>query len=380
MNQFLRIYPQSLFERNYGGDLPIHIACRQGAGKDIIKIMLEKGVGTSKETDCEGRLPLHLAACSSDIHLNSIQDLITYNEKAARTPDDFGLLPLHWACTKNATAGSVETIIKIYPYAIEHKDVYGKLPMDRLEKSSNPEKARIVELLSRDVSSWSSAMLSTIVELSSKIAAAEKMKEESKEKERECKVLMDQNTRSFNEINALVEKIHDMQDQFVHKVRTLKRAHAVDLQQQKQQYEEETMVLGSEKDFAEKKSQDLKILVDELVEQLKIQKSLVDEKEVSRVELKKKAMELLSKIEGTQKEIEMRSEDTENLKMYQVKLKYEIEKRDQHIENLTERRDSYDIYSERDSRLAYDDHRRGKFDSDIPKTFECVRINEDESY
>ena len=76
----------------------------------------------------------------------------------------------------------------------------------------------------------------------------------------------------------------------------------------------------------------------------------------------------------------MRSEDTENLKMYQVKLKYEIEKRDQHIENLTERRDSYDIYSERDSRLAYDDHRRGKFDSDIPKTFECVRINEDESY
>lgn len=171
-----------------------------------------------------------------------------------------------------------------------------------------------------------------------------------------------------------------MQDQFVHKVRTLKRAHAVDLQQQKQQYEEETMVLGSEKDFAEKKSQDLKILVDELVEQLKIQKSLVDEKEVSRVELKKKAMELLSKIEGTQKEIEMRSEDTENLKMYQVKLKYEIEKRDQHIENLTERRDSYDIYSERDSRLAYDDHRRGKFDSDIPKTFECVRINEDESY
>ena len=360
--------------------MPIHIACRQGAGKNIIKIMLEKGIGTSKETDCEGRLPLHLAACSSDIHVNSIQDLVKYNEKAARTPDDFGLLPLHWACTKNATPLTVETIIKVYPYAIEHKDVYGKLPMDRLEKSSNPEKAKIVELLSRDVSSWSSAMLSTIVELSSKIADAEKIQEECKERERECNVLMDQNNRSFHEINTLMEKIQDMQDQFVHKIRTLERAHAYELHEQKQEYNREIIALQSEKDFAEKKSQDLKILVDELVEQLKIQKGLVEEKEVSRAELKKKAMELLTKIEHTQKEMEEKNEDNEHLKMYQVKLKYEIEKRDQHIENLSVRR-GHDVYSERASRMRdYDDTPRGMFDSDIPRTFECVRIDEDESY
>lgn len=382
VNQLLRIYPRSLYERNYGGDLPIHIACRQGAGKDIIKLMLEKGVGTAKETDGEGRLPLHVAACSSDIHLNTIQDIITYNEKAARTPDDFGLLPLHWACTKNGSASTVEAIIKVYPYAVEQKDVYGKLPIDRLEKSSNPHRAKIAEMLSRDVSSWTNAMLSTIVELSSKIDAAEKMKEKSKEKERAFKELIDQNTRSIEEINHLMEKNQEIKDDFAYEIRKMEKSYQMEINAMTHKFEMETMNILGEKDFAEKKCEDLKVLVDELVTQLKIQKGLVDQKEVSRIELKKKSLELLNKIEEAQQEIEARCEDNETLKMDHVKLKYEIEKRDQQIENMAMRR-SYDYRDTRERRTRTYGERCGAPSENvdgIPRTFECVRILEDESY
>lgn len=383
VNQLVRIHPKCLSERNYGGDLPIHIACRQGAGKDIIKIMVEKGIETTKETDCEGRLPLHLAVCSSGIHVNSIQDIITYNEKAARTPDDFGLLPLHWACTKDATATVVETIIKIYPYAVEHKDTYGHLPIDRIKKSRNPEKAKIVELLTRDVSSWSSAMMSTIVELSSKIAAANKMEEQCISMDNRCKTLMDQNNRSFNEINGLVEKIHAMQDQFAREMRMIKGAHKNDIQKLQYDFEHEASALRRDKEDAEKKSSDLKILVDELVQQLKIQKAALDEKEGARAGLKKKAMGLLSKIEEAQKEIEARNEESEGLKMYHLKLKYEIEKRDQHIEIMTDKKNAYNDYDSYDgSQMRSTRHfgQEGKYGTDIPRTFECARVQEEDSY
>jgi len=354
--------------------------------------MLEKASETTKVTDCEGRLPLHLAACNSGIHINSIQDLIIYNERAIRTPDDFGLLPLHWACTKDAPANIVETIIKAFPYAVEKLDSYNRLPMDRIKASKNPEKARIIELLSREVTSWSSAMMSTIVELSSKMAAAEKKELEYKLKEGECKVLFDQNNRSFNEINLLTEEIFHLKEQFVDKLMTLKKNHAVDLRIQQENNSEDIVGLRKEKEEVEKKAEDLKILVDELVEKLRIHKSLVDLKEDGRKELKLKAHALVKRLEEAKRELEEKSEENEALKMNVVRLNYEIQKRDQHIQNLSGRsgHDGFDPYEgmgmDYRSRAPYDagrdDDRNGGsiYDDEIPRTFECVRIKDDESY
>lgn len=389
VSQLLRIYPNSLNEKNYGGDLPIHIACREGASKDIIHIMLEKSVETTTIQDCEGRLPLHLAACSSTIHVNSIQDLISYNERATRTPDDFGLLPLHWACTKNAPAINVETIIKAYPFAVEQKDVYDRLPMDRIKASKNLEKAKIVELLSRDVSSWSSAMMSTIVDLSSKAGAAEKMESDLKKKDGECKILMEQTKRSYDEINALTIEIHRMQDHFVDKIRKMQRSHEFEIRQVEETVENRAFGLRHDREAAEKKGHDLKILVDELVEQLKIQKALVDEKEKSRKDLKAKAMGLVTRLEESRAEIDDVTAENEALKLHQVKLKYEIEKRDQHIQNVGGRKERYEEFENEDDleyrsrtpyQTSYVDDRYEQFDDGIPRTFECVRIEEERSY
>lgn len=98
--------------KKYGGDLPLHIAIRDGANRDIIDLMLEKDTDSAGVQDCEGRLALHLAASNSGTNLKVIQDLTHLNERATRTPDDFGLLPLHWACTKSAPAINIKAIIK----------------------------------------------------------------------------------------------------------------------------------------------------------------------------------------------------------------------------------------------------------------------------
>ena len=105
-------------------------------------------------------------------------DILCYYEKAARTPDDFGLLPLHYACSKEATAASIEALLKVYPYAIEKVDDFDLLPIDRLLASKNSEKAKIRQLLSRDVSFWSQSMMSLIVDLSSKQAYVEQKEKE----------------------------------------------------------------------------------------------------------------------------------------------------------------------------------------------------------
>ena len=98
----MRIYPESAGVKNYGGDLPIHIACREGASKEIIELILNADeYECAKVTDCEGRHPLHLAASNKNISVKTIQNLIKVNERATRIPDDFKLLPLHWACSKN---------------------------------------------------------------------------------------------------------------------------------------------------------------------------------------------------------------------------------------------------------------------------------------
>jgi len=168
----LSIYPGAIGEKNYGGDLPLHIACREGASKEVINFMLVREKNTynsSNEKDCEGRLALHLAASKSGTDVQVIKDLAEVNAKAARTPDDFGLLPLHWACSKNASKAVVEALLDVYPYANETKDSYGRTPIALVKLSENKEKDAIIELLSQDVSYYTTNLINTIDTLSTKV-------------------------------------------------------------------------------------------------------------------------------------------------------------------------------------------------------------------
>lgn len=312
------MYPQSLLQKNHGQELPIHIACRQGASKEVIRLLLEKSPETAKIPDCEGRLPLHLACCNDTTDQTSIQDLILYNERATRTPDDFGLLPLHWACTKNSPAVNVETIIKAYPFAIEQKDCYGKTPMDRIRSHGHPEKAKVVELLSRDVSSWSKGMMSTIVELSSKVGSYEKMKHMLKQREEECMHLVEQNKQYKDEIKYLKKKWYEDKEEFKDQVHHLQRSQLLENKKLEEKFQSHIANLKRDKEASEKKVIDLKIIVDELVEQLKEQNSATQSGgrgNTSRNQLKSKVVELLEILKKTQSELDKVNEENRFLIM-----------------------------------------------------------------
>jgi len=344
VRQLIRIYPASLECKNYGEDLPMHIACREGVSKEIIEHMIEKNFETVKICDCEGRLPIHLAAASQSIHVKSIEDIISFYEKGVRTPDDFGLLPLHWACSRKAPALIVETLIKAYPYATELKDSFGRLPIDLAKKSNNSEKAKIMELLSRDPSSWTSAMMSTIVTLSNKLHAAEAMESDFERQLSQIKKLVHKNSRSDNVIKSLHTEFEQLEDHFVEQIRVVKKSYNLD-----------TIKIKNEQDATEKRAVDLKVLIDELVEQLKTQKTLVDGKEASRKELKEKAITLVKHLETETAKVGDLTEENEELKIEKDRLTQELEKRDFDLANMARkyqigRRTGIDRYLLTDSR------------------------------
>ena len=147
---------------------------------------------------------MHLAAGNNNILVKTIQHLITVYDRAARIPDDFSLLPLHWACYKNASPHVIETIIQAYPYAIKAKDAWGRTTHTLAKASKNPKKAvTILELLSRDVSSWITAMMRTVVTLSNQMIEAKKMEVKFKVKSAEVGFLKALNDQKVKHIDVL---------------------------------------------------------------------------------------------------------------------------------------------------------------------------------
>lgn len=303
VSELIRINPDSISEKNYGGDLPIHIACRDGASDEVIDVILNcDRYECSKVKDCEGRLPLHLAASNSNICVKTIQNLINVNERATRTPDDFQLLPLHWACSKNASPRIVETLLQAYPYAVEAKDAWERTPLDLAMMSNNPEKAQVVEMLSRNISSWTTGMISTVLTLSNKVLEAEKMEAKLKEQGKYIETFRSQYGKE-QPLEALLLEIQ-----------YLEKKHTAEIRDMQEKSDEIIAQLRKEKDEAEKKMNNLKTLVDEVVSQLKKHQLMVEEKESERKKLKNSAVSLLNKIDEQNDEVNSLREENKKLK------------------------------------------------------------------
>lgn len=278
---------------------------------------------------------MHLAASNKNASVKTIQNLITVNERATRSPDDFQLLPLHWACSKNASPRVVETIIQAYPYAVEAKDAWGRTPLDLAKMNKqNPDKAKIIELLSRDVSSWSTAMMSTVVTLSNKVLEAEKLEAEFKEHLKEIEFYKDTVDQKDRHIDTLKLELKMLEERFVDEIQYLKKKHTDEQRIQKEKSDEIIAQLTKDKNEAEKKLNDLKKLVDEVVSQLRQHQSIVDEKESERKKLKQRAVSLLQKIEEHKDDALRTREENKKLKQECSNLQDEIERRDEHLKQL----------------------------------------------
>lgn len=192
--------------------------------------------------------------------------------------------------------------------------------MDRIRSHEHPEKAKIVELLSRDVSSWSKGMMSTIVELSSKVGSYEEMKHMLEQKEEECMDLKAQKKQCEKEVKYLTNKWHKDKQDFKEEIHQMQRSHLLEIKESEEKFRSQISGLKREKEASEKKVLDLKVIVDELVEQLKEQNSGAQGNSSSRKELKAKVVELLEILKKTQRELDKVKDEnsflTSQLKKY----------------------------------------------------------------
>ena len=69
-----------------GGNIPIHIACRERASKSVIEVLLSEEPESSKVQDEEGRLALHLA-CRHGTSIEVVDSLIKHHFYATCTKD-----------------------------------------------------------------------------------------------------------------------------------------------------------------------------------------------------------------------------------------------------------------------------------------------------
>lgn len=154
--------------KDSGGNLPLHIACRERNSKAVIAALLSTEPNAAKEQDDEGKLPLHLA-CRQGVAVQVVDSLIVCHFRAARTPDLYDLLPLHWACAQNASLNIVESLLRANPDSVDHKDKWGRTPLSLAEASTNPEKQAIIETLKKDPSFWTTSLIDEIDTLKNQI-------------------------------------------------------------------------------------------------------------------------------------------------------------------------------------------------------------------
>jgi len=339
------LYPDGIGQKNYGGDLPIHIACREGASKEVINFMIvHDPFESTSQRDCEGRLPLHLAA-RDGTDIKVIEGLLEINAKAARETDDFGLLPLHWACSKNAPVEIVEKLIDAYPYGIETRDTWGRTPLVLMKMNKSKDKAKIVELLSRDVAFWTDSLLDTIATLSGKVIENGKNDKQRKILDVENQSLTSENfslKKDISRLNKEISAAHDnflyemeqVQDNFHHENEQVQEFHAKRMETMQQKSDEEKGFLMKINKDSERKIADLRSLVDGVVQELKVHKAMVHEKEEGRKELKANAIALVKRVNQEKARVDRVEDENRTLKIKESQMKRQMDRKDEQLDNV----------------------------------------------
>lgn len=177
MKALISAYPFAVSTRDSGGDIPLHLACRERASKEVIDALIFSDPNTARVSDEEGRLPLHLV-CRQGAGVDIVQNLISSYAGGARKPDSYGLLPLHWACAQNAKLPIVKALLKAHPDAMDVKDKWGRTPRSLALASTNPEKDEIVDALDQIPEFWTSTLVNEMSDLQDKIKEKDKKKKE----------------------------------------------------------------------------------------------------------------------------------------------------------------------------------------------------------
>jgi len=96
----------------------------------------DDGSSLTKLADENNRLPLHNIFNYRRAPSYLILDLIKRNEEAAKVTDSDNLLPLHHASYWGASPDVIESLIRVYPYALDKPNTFGDTPRDLIKIGS----------------------------------------------------------------------------------------------------------------------------------------------------------------------------------------------------------------------------------------------------
>jgi hypothetical protein len=131
--KYIELYPESLAQPNNEGDLPLHVLLwHEISGVDAFRMsmmMIEKYPAALEHRNVFHRLPIHnecYSRCRSAIISKCIN---LYPESLARG-DGHGDLPWH-ALLQNMISTTEDALLMIekYPVALEHRNVFHRLPI-----------------------------------------------------------------------------------------------------------------------------------------------------------------------------------------------------------------------------------------------------------
>jgi hypothetical protein len=119
----------------------IHLACSLAAPASVLQALHVAHPGGVEEMDsCYARLPLHIAALFGMANTDIIV-LLKMSERALKTQDAHGRIPLHYACKSNSTPNDEKnalTFIKAFPESVHVADFNSFLPIHVSCRNCNP--------------------------------------------------------------------------------------------------------------------------------------------------------------------------------------------------------------------------------------------------
>jgi len=99
-------YPQALKIPDDQGRLPIHCLCMNPTHESL-KLLVSCGSSVVYVIDHKNRLLLHYASMNASSLIDSIAFLLSLNPSSAKSMDNDGNIPLHYACDSSEVSNKL---------------------------------------------------------------------------------------------------------------------------------------------------------------------------------------------------------------------------------------------------------------------------------
>jgi ankyrin repeat protein len=131
LEHILRSDPGAIRRRDAEGRLPLHVAACSDAPLEVVRLLADFWDGALRERDNQGKLPLHVAVALERgvVRLSVVRFLVDRYEHALRERNAYGRLPLHVAADNGAPLEVVQVLVDKWEQALQEPDKYGKLPL-----------------------------------------------------------------------------------------------------------------------------------------------------------------------------------------------------------------------------------------------------------